>query len=64
MDWNKLLYWIALQIEYSESRLDELCQMRAIVEGLVENDEIEEKKKNICAAEIIDGRAVARADNI
>ena len=49
MDWEKLLYWISLQIEYSESRLDELAQMRAIVEGLIENDENEEKKKNICA---------------
>ena len=49
MDWNKLLYWISLQIEYSESRLDELSQMRAIVEGLIENDENAEKKQNICA---------------
>lgn len=49
MDWNKLLYWISLQIEYSESRLDELSQMRAIVEGLIENDENDEKKQNICA---------------
>ena len=44
MDWDKLLYWISLQIEYSESRLDELAQMRAIVEGLIENDENAEKK--------------------
>lgn len=64
MDWDKLLYWISLQIEYSESRLDELAQMRAIIEGLVENDENEKKKKNICAAEVIDGRAVARTGNI
>ena len=52
MDWDKLLYWISLQIEYSESRLDELAQMRAIVEGLIENDENAEnaeKKQNICA---------------
>lgn len=48
MDWDKLLYWISLQIEYSESRLDELAQMRAIVEGLIENDENAEKKQNIC----------------
>lgn len=51
MDWDKLLYWISLQIEYSESRLDELAQMRAIVEGLIENDENDEnaeKKQNIC----------------
>ena len=49
MDWDKLLYWISLQIEYSESRLDELAKMRAIVEGLIENDENAEKKQNICA---------------
>lgn len=49
MDWDKLLYWISLQIEYSESRLDELEQMRAIVEGLIENDENAEEKQNICA---------------
>ena len=48
MDWDKLLYWISLQIEYSESRLDELAQMRAIVEGLIEDEENAEKKQNIC----------------